>query len=375
MDTAGLTGDLLTILLLRKIKKENKPKRNRRWWVRPINQDREKKGDFRRLINEMRLYDAEWFFTYTRMTPTLFESLLNMVGPHLTKNSIRKALHPSQRLAITLRFLSTGDSYFSIANGYHLGKSTVCTVIQEVLEVLWQVLQPIVMPEPTKEKLQEIDIVLLGVCDADYNFTFVDIGAYGSIGDGGVFAQSVFGRNLTNGSIPLPSSKELPGTTIKLNHFFVGDAAFPLRENLMRPYAGRKLNVVKSVFNYRLARARRIIENTFGIMVARWRIYLRTICAAPPTAINIVKATTCLHNFIRMSGPAKERYCPSNYIDSDDFLGKWRQEVEGSILETCSRLGTNNASFGANTMRNNLAKYFLTRAGFKKGQIEYVKRT
>ncbi|KAB0804602.1 hypothetical protein PPYR_01572 [Photinus pyralis] len=175
--------------------------------------------------------------------------------------------------------------------------------------------------------------------------------------------------------MPLPGRDVLPGRNELMGYFFVGDAAFPLCENLMRPFSGKMLNVLKAVFNYRLSRARRVIENTFGILVARWRIFHRAICASPGTADSIIKATVCLHNFIRRSLPARDRYSPPNYVDNEDVLGRWRQEVEGCSLEPCPRLGSNNASFTTNQMRNNLAKYFLTPAGFKQGQIEYVKRT
>lgn len=218
-------------------------------------------------------------------------------------------------------------------------------------------------------------IILMGVCDADYNFTYVDIGAYGSISDGGVFSASKFGEDLKNNKIPFPTTSNLPGCTEEMPYFFVGDSAFPLSTNLMRPYSGKMLNVVKAVFNFRLSRARRIIENTFGVMAARWRIYHRTITALPSTVDNIVKATTCLHNFIRRSSLASERYCPPKFVDSDDVLGKWRDEVKDAIIETCPRLGSNNASVAAINQRNALAKFFLTPHGFLERQIDYVKRT
>lgn len=39
-------------------------------------------------------------------------------------------------------------------------------------------------------------IILMGICNANYNFKIVNVGAYGCISDGGVFAQTEFGQDL-----------------------------------------------------------------------------------------------------------------------------------------------------------------------------------
>lgn len=68
------------------------------------------------------------------------------------------------------------------------------------------------------------------------------------------------------GHISIPSASALPNTNVKANYVFVADEAFPLKPYLMRPFPGRELenNENRRVYNYRLSRARRTIENTFG---------------------------------------------------------------------------------------------------------------
>ena len=48
-------------------------------------------------------------------------------------------------------------------------------------------------------------IVLMAVCDSQYCFTLVDIGDFGRHSDGGVFANSNFGKGVESNSIGLPN--------------------------------------------------------------------------------------------------------------------------------------------------------------------------
>jgi len=96
----------------------------------------------------------------------------------------------------------------------------------------------------------------------------------------------------------------------------------------MRPYSDRYLSNDKSIFNYRLSRARRIIENTFSILVSRWRIFRHPICAYPSTVDRYVMACINLHNFLMTENAKKLLLIKShqitlNFIDYDD-MGRWR---------------------------------------------------
>lgn len=84
----------------------------------------------------------------------------------------------------------------------------------------------------------------------------------------------------------------------------VGDSAFPLMTLLMRPYPGKKArrDRAKRVFNYRLSRARRVVESAFGIFASRWKVYERPFEIPVYKVDKVVLATVVLQNFLTKPG-------------------------------------------------------------------------
>lgn len=74
---------------------------HRRWYVRPINQERNQYGDYNNLFQKLK-NDRKMFYRYTRMTIEHFNKLVELTTPHLKKKNIR-ALIPEHRLIIALR--------------------------------------------------------------------------------------------------------------------------------------------------------------------------------------------------------------------------------------------------------------------------------
>lgn len=60
---------------------------NREYWVRPINMNCFHQGDFNYLFQEIKK-DPCMFFCYTRMSVPIFNQLLEMMKPVLTKKVI-----------------------------------------------------------------------------------------------------------------------------------------------------------------------------------------------------------------------------------------------------------------------------------------------
>lgn len=79
------------------------------------------------------------------------------------------------------------------------------------------------------------------------------------------------------------------GSDIEVPFVLIGDEGF----------GGTHLDRQKRIFNYRLTRARRYVECTFGILANKRRIFHRPFDVLEDTAIRIIKACTVLHNFVR----------------------------------------------------------------------------
>lgn len=127
----------------------------------------------------------------------------------------------------------------------------------------------------------------------------------------------------------------------------------------------------KRTFNYRLSRARRISENAFGILAARWRILSRPIECKPENVDNIVKATIALHNYLKRTDDVSSN---STYMSST-FLEEWRSIVQGDTnLLRINRFGSNNASGEARIVRENFCTYFQTSYGSVPWQHDVVNR-
>jgi hypothetical protein len=221
-------------------------------------------------------------------------------------------------------------------------------------------------------------VVLMAVVDANYKFVLVDIGAYGRNSDGGVLAHSAFGKALSEGRLGIPQDVPLPYTTHPNVPFvIVGDEAFPLKTNMMRPYPGKKLNEAQRIFNYRLSRARRISENAFGILASRWRLFRRVIIAHPSKVEMYVKACCVLHNFLMSKASAD--YCPTLFVDREQpdgtvEWGEWREaDQPSSSFSTVKRVGTNFSSQEAVAVRNAFTSYFGNPVGQVPWQFAMVR--
>ena len=100
-------GNVLAIIIARRRRR----RRNRSVWVREWIKNRPQLGAYDQLVQELKVSDTQGFRNFLRMDPTTFQLLLSKVCPLVTHQDtvMRKAIAPAERVALTLRFLATGN--------------------------------------------------------------------------------------------------------------------------------------------------------------------------------------------------------------------------------------------------------------------------
>jgi len=277
-----------------------------------------------------------------------------------------------------------------------MGRSTVSGIVEEVCEALWKNLQPIVMPEPNEEIWRASENVfkekwnfphcvaaidgkhvrikapphrgseffnykkyhslgLLALVDANKRFLTVDVGQYGRVSDGNIFANSNIAMHLARQNIGLPPDGNLGG--IPLPYIVIGDEAFPLKRYLMRPYprSARRLSEAERIFNYRLSRSRNTVENAFGILANTWRIYERPFECRVQLCDKLNLATVVLHNYI---------------LESPTEINPALGEEQTIPLVRMNVASATNSTREALDVRNSFMEYFMS----DEGRVEWQKR-
>uniref|UniRef100_A0A182SWK8 DDE Tnp4 domain-containing protein n=1 Tax=Anopheles maculatus TaxID=74869 RepID=A0A182SWK8_9DIPT len=174
-------------------------------------------------------------------------------------------------------------------------------------------------------------IVLLAVCDADYNFMYADAAGWPDRVTGGEIFQSCSmfpmlerkALNIPDAQIMgVPYAKPVPYT-------FLADEAFAADYTICPFAKDETSSAIQSKFNLRFAAAHSVIENALGILFSRFRVLLGPIQLELDVVKSIVLATVYLHNFLR-KGHSANIYMPPESIDrtvdGNVIRGDWRTD-------------------------------------------------
>ncbi|KAK4884851.1 hypothetical protein RN001_001122 [Aquatica leii] len=297
---------------------------------------------------------------------------------------MKQALPAKVKLEITLRYLATGDSLASLQYLFRVPKCTISHFLPVVLNAIYMALKKsewvsiakgfhthwnypncvgaldgkhvVIQCPPNTTSLYyncigTFSIVLLALVDRNYCFTAIDIGSYGSQSDGAIFNNSKLKTALEGNMLNLPS-----------DFIIVGDDAFPLKCYLMTQYSRRpNMDYKEKIYNYRHCRARHIVENAFGILAARFRIFRKPICVAEETAVKIVKANCALHNWIRKTNSINDNITvdTENHDTGSIIPGNWHQYPPANGLQNMCKTASRHYGSVARERRNCFVDYFV----------------
>ncbi|KAH9641699.1 hypothetical protein HF086_005145 [Spodoptera exigua] len=117
---------------------EDRKSRKRRWWKTNLYKRRSS------LLVELKSqHISGQYKNFTRMSPTDFEYLLTIIAPKISRQDtiMRSAISPQDRLALTLRFLATGDSFTSLQYTFRISKQSMSCIVPEVCEAIIKALK------------------------------------------------------------------------------------------------------------------------------------------------------------------------------------------------------------------------------------------
>ncbi|XP_068224325.1 putative nuclease HARBI1 [Palaemon carinicauda] len=356
------------------------------------------------ILRELKHGHEADFINYMRMDPNTFYKILSKVEPYIMKEdtNMRQSISTEARLHATLLFLSTGCSYRSLQYSTRISKLSLSAIIPETCKQIYEVLREDYLKTPsTPEEWKNVSndfwrmwnfpnclgaidgkhivirqppgsgsyfynykgtysIILMAICDANSNFIYVDVGVNGRVSDGGVWANTSISQSIVNHTAGLPEDTKLPGSDKTLPFVFLVDDAFPLQRHIMKPYPYQKQTTSERIFSYRLSRERRTVENGFGMLANRFRVFLAPITLPPEKVDIMVLACTALHNFLRkdeINQYSQPEGCLETECLSDGIVapGEWRQTSADLLgLQVVGR----NASIEGKVVREKYMEYF-----------------
>jgi len=129
---------------------------------------------------------------------------------------------------------------------------------------------------------------------------------------------------------------------------------------------------------FRLSRARRCVENAFGIMCARWQCLARTMFVTPDMAQKMIGACCRLHNFLMKN--QKDTYAPPGFTDAYDengdvIPGSFRTSIQNnSLFNTSVTNGLRGRPHksSASQVRDHLKGYFNSTEGGVSWQLKSI---
>ncbi|XP_049316544.1 uncharacterized protein LOC125779312 [Bactrocera dorsalis] len=288
-----------------------------------------------------------------RMSRATFEILCEYVKGITKQDSCyRKCIPLQKRVAVAVYTLKSSAEYETVARLFGVSKAIVSEIFLAFCQEVWQSLRPIYLTEQltNSEKVDEcvhgfeklgfpqclgaIDgchikvrppgkdctdyynykgwysTVLFALVDYRYRFLYISVGCPGRCNDSKIFQCSKLNTALKDPFFTA-KSKTINGVNVPVG--VMGDSAFRFANNLMKPYPFQVHPPEhEKMFNYQLSKCRRVVENAFGHLKARFRRIGKGVDNHIKNVPLIIKAACSLHNFLN--------------CDNDVINHKWIEE-------------------------------------------------
>nr|CAI5844452.1 unnamed protein product [Callosobruchus analis] len=285
---------------------------------------------------------------------------------------MRKGIPAKVKLEVTMRYLATGDSLYTLEGLHRVARSTIAQFIPEVCNAIYNALKEY-MRIPCHEDWNRIEhgfrtklnfpgcigaldgkhintstipnntsdyydykgrhsIILLGLVDDDYCFSYINVGTNGRASDG------VLESNTPNS----------PDKSV-----IVADAAFPLKA-----YHIEELQRIKKKY---LTTVYQELDELLK-MLTRFRVLLNAIDMAPKIVDKIILAACSLHNWLWKTS---DMHITQRCVDFEDMqrvvvTRTWRTTLQRALEGLPPTRYSNRASQKAEAIRDTYAQLFET---------------
>ncbi|XP_037959313.1 uncharacterized protein LOC119688718 [Teleopsis dalmanni] len=191
-------------------------------------------------------------------------------------------------------------------------------------------------------------IVLFALVDYRYRFLYINVGYPGRVNDSFIFENSSLKSQLENCVALEDKSRVING--VKIPVLILGDSAFRFSTKVMKPYPyDENASIGQKTFNYQLSKCRRVVENAFGQLKARFRRIGKGIDNKIENVNSIIRSCCVLHNFLNEKNDVVEKSWV-RALKKQHLVSERQQPEEVSVL--------NDGDLNAEQIRRCLATFF-----------------
>ncbi|GFY60258.1 protein ALP1-like [Trichonephila inaurata madagascariensis] len=272
--------------------------------------------------------DSEGYCRLLRMDVPTFEELVVPVSPSIERKntSMRNAIPVVERIALTLRYLATDETQFSLRYQFRIVLSTVSRTIPAVCAAIYHHIGS-------------------ETVDANLKFLYVDVRTIGRVSDGRIRVKSKLKQVITNGELNIPEAAAFPGSASEVPLWL-------MIPNIMKLYRGTNLNKDCLIDFHTLGRFQKMHFTCSQQGTA--------ILTSVPNSKLIVLATCSLDKFL--SNRSKNLHNTKGCADREDtsngvmIEGNWRQNT--TQLISCQRISSRGYNH-AKEVRDRFYNFFL----------------